>query len=102
MVVNLNSFREISVSAEIRCQNVPKPAQLLHIPVNIHPQRIELIIIKEKMNRFIFRVLAVASGIVKSNKFTLALECLRLQLRYAVFSNTIKDPAIQILICHAV
>ena len=100
MVIYLDCLREIGVGAEIRCQNVPEFAQLIHVPVWISPQRIKLVIIQEEMHHFLFWVLAITSCVIKTDKFAVPFEYLWVYLWYAIFTNTGKDTAVQIFVSY--
>ena len=66
MVPDLNGFREIGVCAEIRRAYGLESPQHIEIGVGICPQAVKLIVVHEKVNGFVRRVLA-AFRIVKAD-----------------------------------
>lgn len=94
VVVDLYRFWKIGVSAEIWCEDISESAQLFRVAIHVYPKRIELIVIKEKVNCFFLWLRAFPSDVVESYKFAFTFEYLWAYLRYSVFSNTIEDAAI--------
>lgn len=94
VVAYLYRFWEIGVGAEIWCENISESAQLFHIAIHVYPKCIELVVIKEKVNRFFFWLRAFPSDVVESYKFAFAFECLWVYLWYTVLAHTVEDAAI--------
>ena len=74
MVVYLDSFWKIGVSAKVWCENIPELTQLIHVPIYVSPQCVKLVIVQEEMDGFILRILALTTDIVESDKLTVTIK----------------------------